>query len=50
MSLELQEEVGLVMPAKFAALTTEMHIAKILKNELDLKNIVIQESKFPRVV
>ena len=50
-------EVGLVVPAKFTALTAELRVARILERELngratkythfELKNITISEQKFP---
>ena len=55
-----KREIGLVVPAKFSAFTTDLHLAKILKTELskralkythfELKSIVIQENKFPRLI
>ena len=33
-----KREVGLVVPAKFSALTSELRIARILKNELDARS------------
>ena len=55
-----KREVGLVVPAKFSALTSELRIARILKKELDarstrythfeLKNVVLKENKFPLLV
>ena len=55
-----KREVGLLVPEKFSAFTTELRIAKFLKRELNgramkyshfkLKNIVIRENKFPRLV
>lgn len=54
-----RREVGLVVPVKYTALTTKLRIAKILERELseralkythfELKNIVINESKFPKL-
>ena len=50
-------EVGLVVPAKFMAFTTELRIARILDRELngravkynhfELKNSTFDEKKFP---
>ena len=50
-------EVGLVVPAKFTAFTTELRIARILDRELngravkynhfELENITFDEKKFP---
>jgi hypothetical protein len=55
-----KREIGLVVPAKFSAFTTDLRLAKILKAELskralkythfELKSIVIQENKFPRLI
>ena len=55
-----KREVGLVVPAKFTAFTEELRIAQILERELksrakkythfELKNIVIEEHKFPLLV
>ena len=55
-----KREVGLVVSAKFLAFTTELRIAKVLEKELkgramkythfELKDIVIQENKFPRLI
>ena len=56
-----KREIGLVVPAKFSAFTTvDLHLAKILETELckralkythfELKSIVIQENKFPRLI
>ena len=55
-----KREVGLVVPAKFSALTAELRVAKILKGELntrakkyshfELKNVVLKENKFPLLV
>ena len=52
-----KRDVGLVVPAKFTALTSELRIARILKRELtaraekyrhfELKNIKFKESKLP---
>ena len=53
-------QVGLVVPAKFSALTAELRVAKILERELntrakkyshfELKNVVLKENKFPLLV
>jgi len=50
-------KAGLVVPAKFTAFTTELHIARILDRELngrvvkynhfELKNVAFDEKKFP---
>ena len=55
-----KREIGLVVPPKFSVFTTDLHLAKILKTELrkralkythfELKSIVIQENKFPRLI
>ena len=56
-----KREIGLVVPAKFSAFTTvDLRLAKILETELrkralkythfELKSIVIQENKFPRLI
>ena len=55
-----KREIGLVVPAKFSAFTTDLRLAKILETELrkralkythvQLKSIVIQENKFPRLI
>ena len=55
-----KREVGLVVPAKFSALTAELRIARILERELntkakkyshfELKNVVLEENKFPLLV
>jgi len=52
-----KREVGLVVPAKFTAVSTELRIARILDRELngravkynhyELKNIAFDEKKFP---
>ena len=52
-----KREVGLVVPAKFTALTSELRIARILERELtaraekyshsELKNITFKENKLP---
>jgi len=52
-----KREVGLVVPAKFAAFTTELRIARTLDRELngrtvkynhyELKDIAFDEKKFP---
>jgi len=54
-----RREVGLVVPVKYSALTTKLSTAKILERELSeralkythlkLENIVINESKFPKL-
>ena len=53
-------KVGLVVPAKFSALTAKLRVAKILERELntgakkyshfELKNVVLKENKFPLLV
>ena len=43
-----KREVGLVVPAKYTAFTTELHIARIQKREL--KNIAFDEKKFPLLI
>ena len=55
-----KREIGLVVPAKFLAFTTDLCLAKILETELrkralkythfELKSIVIQANKFPRLI
>ena len=55
-----KREIGLVVPAKFSAFTTDLRLAKILETELrkralkythfELKSIVIQENKFPWLI
>ena len=55
-----KREVGLVVPAKFSAFTTELRIAEVLEREIsgravkyshfELKNIVFEKNKFPRLV
>ena len=52
-----KREVGLVVPAKFSAFTTELRIAEVLEREIsrravknshfELKNIVFEKNKFP---
>ena len=52
-----KREVGLVVPAKFKALTSELRIARILERELtaraekyshfELKNVAFKENKLP---
>ena len=52
-----KREVGLVVPAKFTALTSELRIARILERELtaraekyshfELNNITFKENKLP---
>ena len=52
-----KREVGLVAPAKFTALTSELRIARILERDLtpraetyshfELKNITFKEDKLP---
>ena len=52
-----KREVGLVVPAKYTAFTSELRIARILERELngravkynhfELKNIAFDEKKFP---
>ena len=54
-----KREVGLVVPARFTAMTTDLQTARILNKELngkaikythfELKNIVINESKTPKL-
>ena len=54
-----KREVGLVVPARFTAMTTDLQTARILNTELngkaikythfELKNIVINESKTPKL-
>ena len=55
-----KRETGLVVLAKFSALTTDLRLAKLLETELrkralkythfELKSIVVQENKFPRLI
>lgn len=55
-----KREIGLVVPAKFSAVTTELRIAEVLERELsskamkyshfELNNIVIEGSKYPRLL
>ena len=55
-----KREIGVVVPARFSAVTTEFHIAEALERELsskamkyshfELNNITIEENKFPRLV
>jgi len=55
-----KREVGLVVPAKFTAFTTELCIVRILDrklngravkyNHFELKNIAFDEKKFPMLV
>ena len=55
-----KREIGAVVPAKFSVFTTDLRLAKILETELrkralkythfELKSIVIQENKFPRLI
>lgn len=55
-----KRELGLVVPAKFSAFTTDLRLAKVLETELnkralkythfELKSVVIQEKKFPRLI
>ena len=55
-----KREIGLVIPAKFSAFTTDLRLAKILKTELNKKALkytdfeikydLIQENKFPRLI
>ena len=57
---KLVAQIGLVVPAKFLAFTTDLCLAKILETELrkralkythfELKSIVIQANKFPRLI
>ena len=55
----IKREVGLVVPAKLLAFTTEIRIAEVLEGEIssrtvkyrhfELKNIVFEKNKFPRL-
>ena len=55
-----KREIGLVEPARFSAVTTELHIAEVSERELsskamkyshfELNNITIEKNKFPRLV
>ena len=54
-----KREVGLVVPAKFSASTTELRLAKILERELNIRakkyshfelKSVLKENKFPLLV
>ena len=55
-----KREIGLVVPAKFSAVTTELRIAEVLERELsskamkyshfELNNIVIEKNKYPRLL
>ena len=54
-----KREIGLVVPVRFSAVTTELHIAVVLERELsskamkyslfELNNITIEKNKFPRL-
>ena len=53
-------EIGLVVPVKFSAVSTELRIAEVLERELSIKamkyshfelnNIVIKKNKYPRLL
>ena len=55
-----KREIELLVPARFSAVTTELHIAEVLERELsskamkyshfELNNITIEKNKFPRLV
>ena len=55
-----KREIGLVVPARLSAVTTELHIAEVSQRELsskamkyshfELNNITIEKNKFPRLV
>jgi len=55
-----KREIGLVVPARISAVTTELHIAEVLERELsskamkhshfELNNITIEKNKFPGLV
>ena len=54
-----KREIGLVVPARFSAVTTELHIAEVLEREVssevmkyshfELNNISIEKNKIPRL-